>query len=328
MDLQEILDAAPANQLIRNTFIKADKLLNFYKNPVVSISGGADSDIMLDLVEKIRNGRPISYVFFDTGIEYSATKKHLDELEIEYGIKIIRAKAKIPVPAGCKKYGVPFLSKRVSMYIDRLQNHNFQWEDEPYEALVLKYPNCQSALKWWCNAWGDNSRFNIERNKLLKEFMLQNPPSFSISDKCCNGAKKETAKQIDKEFSCCIKFIGERRSEGGIRALRHHSCFDYNENDIVQSYRPLFFWTDQDKQEYKDWYHIKYSDCYEIYGMSRTGCAGCPFGSKFEDELSIISQYEPKLKQAVQNIFGESYEYTRAYKKFKEDKKAITKEGG
>lgn len=74
MNLTEVLDTAPDNQLIRNTFIKADKLLSFYKNPVVSISGGSDSDIMLDLVEKIRGNRPVSYVFFDTGIEYSATK--------------------------------------------------------------------------------------------------------------------------------------------------------------------------------------------------------------------------------------------------------------
>lgn len=241
MNLQEVLDAAPDNQLIRNTFIKADKLLRFYKNPVVSISGGSDSDIMLDLVEKIRGDRSISYVFYDTGIEYAATKRHLSELESKYGIIISRAKAKVPVPLGCKKYGVPFLSKRVSMCINRLQKYNFQWEDEPYETLVLKYPNCQSALKWWCNAWGENSRFNIEKNKLLKEFILQHPPTFSISDKCCNGAKKATAKQVEKEFDCCIKFIGERRAEGGIRALRHHSCFDYNENDIVQSYRPLFF---------------------------------------------------------------------------------------
>lgn len=94
MDLQEILDAAPANQLIRNTFIKADKLLNFYKNPVVSISGGADSDIMLDLVEKIRNGRPISYVFFDTGIEYSATKNIQMNQKLNTGLKSFAQKQK------------------------------------------------------------------------------------------------------------------------------------------------------------------------------------------------------------------------------------------
>ena len=75
---KEILEAAPDNQLIRNTMQKADLLLDSYKNPVCSVSGGSDSDIMLDLLERVRNGRPIHYVFFDTGIEYAATKKHLD----------------------------------------------------------------------------------------------------------------------------------------------------------------------------------------------------------------------------------------------------------
>lgn len=114
IDIQSVLANAPNNQLIRNTFIKANKLLSSYKNPVCSISGVSDSDIMLDLLEKIRGDRKIIYVFFDTGIEYAATKKHLDELERKYGIKIIREKAKIPVPAGCKKYGIPLISKDTS----------------------------------------------------------------------------------------------------------------------------------------------------------------------------------------------------------------------
>ena len=35
--------------------------------------------------------------------------------------------------------------------MQRLQRHNFQWEDEPFEVLYAKYPKCQSALQWWCN---------------------------------------------------------------------------------------------------------------------------------------------------------------------------------
>ena len=52
--------------------------------------------------------------------------------------------------------------------------------------------------------------------------------------------------------------------------------------------------------------------------MDRTGCAGCPFGRDFEKELEIIKKYEPQLYKAVTNIFGDSYEYTRKYRKFKE----------
>lgn len=50
--------------------------------------------------------------------------------------------------------------------------------------------------------------------------------------------------------------------------------------------------------------------------MKRTGCAGCPFGQRFEDELRVIEEYEPKLFNIVNNVFGESYDYMRRYKKF------------
>ena len=317
---KEILEAAPDNQLIRNTFIKADKLLDSYKNPICSVSGGSDSDTMLDLIEKVRNGRPVKYVFYDTGIEYEATKRHLKYLEEKYGIEIERLRAVKPVPLGCRDYGIPFMSKRNSMYISRLQKHGFKWEDEPFDELIKRYPKCQSALRWWCNEWGEKSSFNIDRNKALKAFMIQNPPDFPISDMCCEGAKKKTAKLIDQKYDCCLKIIGERRAEGGIRALRHHSCFDPVAEDSIPTYRPLFFWNDADKKQYKEHYGLVYSDCYEKWNMTRTGCAGCPFGSRFENELELIQQYEPRLYQAINNIFGKSYEYTRRYREFKNKK--------
>lgn len=50
--------------------------------------------------------------------------------------------------------------------------------------------------------------------------------------------------------------------------------------------------------------------------MKRTGCVGCPYGKDFEYELEVVKQYEPKLYKAVNNIFKDSYEYTRKYRQF------------
>lgn len=55
--------------------------------------------------------------------------------------------------------------------------------------------------------------------------------------------------------------------------------------------------------------------------MTRTGCAGCPFGSGFEDELELIINNEPKLYKAVAKIFHNSYEYTRRYREYKNSHK-------
>lgn len=166
-----------------------------YKNIMVSISGGADSDIMLDLIERIGHPKScVRYVFFNTGMEFRATLRHLDELEQTYGVKIERYRAKVPVPLGCKKYGIPFLSKQISQYIYRLQKHGFKWEDKPFEVLYEEYPRCKAALRWWCNLWGEHSKMNISNRPWLKEFMVQDPPDFLISDGCCSGAKKKLRK--------------------------------------------------------------------------------------------------------------------------------------
>lgn len=173
---EAVLNAAPENELIRNTMKKADLLLNSYKNPVCSVSGGSDSDVMLDLLERVRGNRKVTYVFFDTGIEYRATLRHLDELEAKYGIEIVRRKAKKPVPVGCKEYGVPFFSKEISQKISYLQAHGFQWENEPFEVLNERYTGCKAGLKWWTCEHGERSKFSINSKAGMKEFMLSTPP--------------------------------------------------------------------------------------------------------------------------------------------------------
>ena len=134
----------------------------------VSVSGGADSDLIVDMVTKIRPDA--RFVWFNTGLEYEATKRHLGYLENRYGIKIERVRANYPVPLAVKKFGYPFLAKMVSEYISRLQRHNFDWSDRPYEELVLEYPKCKSALKWWCNEKGENSRFKIDDGSISRSF--------------------------------------------------------------------------------------------------------------------------------------------------------------
>ena len=314
-DLIKELDNAP-NAIIADSFVITNSKLRHYENICVSISGGADSDIMLDMATKFAEDKNIKYVFFDTGLEYKATKEHLQYLEEKYGIQIERVKAVKPIPLACRQYGQPFISKRVSNMIKRLQSNNFQWEDEDFETLYKKYPKCKVALKWWCNEWGNKSQFNIANNKWLKEFMVANPPTdIAISDDCCDWAKKKPAYMYKKEHGITLSLVGVRKAEGGARATRYKSCFS---DDIkgVAEYRPVFWYTNDDKEAYEDTYNITHSKCYNCYGLKRTGCAGCPFGRDFEQELEVIKKHEPKLYRAVNNIFGKSYEYTRKYKEF------------
>lgn len=315
--LDSLLQNCPKNEIIGNNLIKAWKIINDpkYKKIVCSISGGSDSDVMLDIVWKCDKDNKVDYVWFDTGLEYQATKDHLKYLEKKYGIKIIPYKAIKPIPLSCREYGQPFLSKQVSEFIKRLQQHNFKWEDRPFEELYKEYPNCKSALEWWCSVKGEGSKFNIGQNKWLKEFMIQNPPDFDISNVCCDYAKKKVSHKLITEYKYDLLIVGIRKAEGGSRRYAYKNCFDDNDTEC-DNYRPLFWYKNIDKKDYNESFGVEFSKCYTEYGLKRTGCAGCPFGRNFEEELKVIQQYEPKLYKAVNNIFGDSYEYTKKYKEF------------
>ena len=291
---------------------------------LVSISGGADSDVMLDFIYRQKKEKDfdceIHYVFFDTGIELQATKEHLDYLEKKYNIKIERVRAKVPVPLGCIKYGIPFLSKDVSSKINSLQNNNFDFANDgnkTFEYLIAKYPNCKASIKWWCNK--KPKGFGINANFLLKQFMIEYPPTFKISSRCCEGAKKTPSHEYENAGNFNVKCLGLRKAEGGIRSTKIKNCF--TDKGKIKEYRPIFWFSDKDKKEYETFYNVVHSRCYTEYGFKRTGCCGCPFNSKFDEDLEKIKDKEPLLYQAVNNIFGASYEYTRRYREFKKLKK-------
>ena len=322
-EFEKVLDASPTF-LVQDAFIKGGSVIGSgaYKKISISVSGGWDSDVVVDFISRIPHDKDsVCYVFFDTGMEFQATKEHLDFLEKKYGITIQREKAVVPVPLGVRRYGYPFLAKQVSEYIDRLQRHGFKWEDRPFNELYAEYPRCKSALRWWCNEWGEGSKMNISRWAYLKEFMVANPPTFAISPRCCDGAKKKTAKKFQNANDANLVVQGVRRAEGGVRSVSIKSCFTQTDAG-VDTYRPIFWFKDDDKKAYCDTFGVTPSKCYTQYGLSRTGCACCPFGSNFETELAVAEKYEPKLYKAAIKVFGASYEYTRAYRQFKEENAA------
>jgi 3'-phosphoadenosine 5'-phosphosulfate sulfotransferase (PAPS reductase)/FAD synthetase len=316
--IETLVETAP-NIEILNSFLVTNKKIENCIKAICSISGGSDSDIVLDICVKLDTEKKVIYVFFDTGLETQATKKHLKYLENKYGIEIKIEKAVKPIPICCRQYGVPFLSKMVSEWVSRLQRHNFKWEDKPFEELLSEYPKCKAALKWWCNEWGENSKNNIARNIWLKEFLIEHPPTFKISNKCCHYAKKMVAKRFKDKGGFDLSIQGVRKAEGGARSSAYKNCFTPASDNSIDEYRPIFWYKQQTKKEYEQQYNIKHSDCYEVWGLPRTGCSGCPYARDFEYELEALEKYEPKLYKAVNKVFGESYEYTRKYNAFKAD---------
>ena len=90
--LSHYIDLGVRNETIRDNIVIAWNKINSpaYKNIACSISGGSDSDVMLDIIYNCDKDKKVHYIWFDTGLEYGATKKHLLYLENKYGIKIER----------------------------------------------------------------------------------------------------------------------------------------------------------------------------------------------------------------------------------------------
>jgi len=319
-----INEDVPKNHNIQKYMMVTRNKLREYGRIAVSVSGGSDSDHMIDMIELVKpyeDCGEIRYVFYDTGLEFDSTLRHLSYVEQKYGITIERIKPKKSIPVACREHGVPFISKDVSEMIYRLQRHGFDWLDLPENATTEKYGRCKSALDWYfCRrppSASGKTKFDISRYKLLREFIMANPPAFQISERCCDFAKKNVSKEFNKAFNPDLKIIGMRQAEGGRRAGSVRNCFTPASASTVANYRPLWFWTDEEKRIYKEWRGMRYSDCYEIWGFTRGGCVGCPCNSKALQELQTAEQYEPNKVKAAYAVFGKSYEYRAAYNDFK-----------
>lgn len=315
-----------------------EKRLMEHPNALCSYSGGSDSDIMIDIIERARTGLDlpsVKYVFFNTGLEMKAIKDHVKATAQKYGVEIEEARPKINIIMASRTYGIPFISKIVSERVGEWQKKAFPLEivDEFNSAndkgakikeLMERYPKQSQALKFFCNCntYGriyTNSQLSISSSKYLFDFIKECPPDFQMSKKCCDYCKKAIAHRVQKGYSMII--TGERQAEGGLRTITKPKgttmCFSETASGKYRL-KPLYYVTNADKAWYKDYYGIRYSDAYEVYGLTRTGCCGCPISYKAVEDLEKIRPYEPNVVKAAWNIFGNSYEYRAKYNAYKE----------
>lgn len=313
------------------------KHLTEHPNASCAYSGGSDSDIMIDLIERTRklfSLPPINYAFFNTGLEMKATKDHVKATAEKYGVEITEYRPKVNIVQATRQHGVPFVSKIMSMGLSEWQKKGVplsiadeydQAEDKIAKRAELKarYPKCESVINFLCccNSKGEprpNIQLVINSSRYMRDFIGECPPDFKISAKCCDYCKKQLAHRVQKSYDMII--TGERRDEGGMRSVPRKDntalCFTEN-SDGQYRFRPLYYVSDADKAWYKDYYGIRYSDAYEVYGLTRTGCCGCPISYKAVEDLEKIRPYEPQVVKAAWNIFGKSYEYRQKYNAYK-----------
>lgn len=320
--------------------------LKEHPKAICSYSGGADSDILIDLIEQTRTIfrlPPVKYVFFNMGLEMQATKNHVAEIAEKYGVEIEEVRPKINIVQASRKYGIPFISKIMSYQLEEWQKKGVPMsiadeyadaEDKAAKRAELKerYPKCESLINFicCCNGKGEprpNIQLVINSSRYMRDFITENPPDFRISAQCCDYCKKAAAHKAQKDFDMVI--TGERRDEGGMRSVPRKDnttmCFTET-GDGKFRLRPLFYVSDGDKDWYKQEHGLRYSDAYEVYGLKRTGCCGCPISYRAVDDLELIGKYEPNVAKAAWNIFGASYRYRQKYVAYKAERDRREKE--
>lgn len=321
--------------------------LREHPNAICSYSGGSDSDILMDLIETARKIVPslpkVKYVFFNTGLEMKAIKDHVKAQAEKYGVEIEEARPEVNIVMATRKYGVPFVSKIMSGGLEEWQKKGVpmsiadeyeQADDKKAKRQELRerYPKCESLINFicCCNKGGEprpNIQLVINSSKYMRDFVTEHPPTFQISAKCCDYCKKQIAHNVQKNYDMII--TGERRDEGGMRSVPRQDnttlCFTETASGQYRL-RPLYYVSDKDKAWYKERFGIRYSDAYEVYGLTRTGCCGCPISYKAVEDLEKIGKYEPNVVKAAWNIFGDSYRYRQQYNEYKAQRFIMDKE--
>lgn len=322
--------------------------LREHPNAICSYSGGSDSDLLIDLIERVRKVhrlKPVHYAFFNTGLEMRATRDHVKATADRYGVEIKTHRPKVNIVQATRRYGIPFVSKIMSGGLSEWQKKQIPLsiadeyataEDKAQKRKELRerFPKCESLINFicCCNAAGEprpDIQLVINSSPYMRDFIAEHPPDFKISADCCTYCKKNLAHAIQKPFEMII--TGERRDEGGMRSVPRQDntslCFTETASGQYRL-RPLYYVSDSDKAWYKQYYNLRYSDAYEVYGLTRTGCCGCAISYKAIEDLKLIQPYEPNLVKAAWNVFGPSYLYRQKYNEYKEKRRREERQPG
>lgn len=155
--------------------IVAKRLIE-HPNAICSYSGGSDSDVLIDVIERVRKMfpkiKPVRYVFFNTGLEMKAIRNHVKETSEKYGVQIDEIRPKVNIVQAVRKCGIPFISKITSTRLGIWQKRDIplsiiqeydEAEDQPakYNELKERYPKSAAAIAYLCSCTGGGSPYRI-----------------------------------------------------------------------------------------------------------------------------------------------------------------------
>lgn len=261
-------------------------------NGYMSFSGGKDSTALHYLLDEALPGNTIPRVFINTGIEYGAIVEFVNKIaNSDNRIHIIKPSRNIV--ATLQKYGYPFKSKDHSKVLNTYQNSGTL-------PSVISYLDPTRISKYGCP------------KKLLSQFTPEY--KLKVSDACCRALKKQPIQKWSRENNRPIAITGIRASEGGARS-RHSNCLSFGgkDNKSPKKFHPLLPVTDDLLEWFIDTRGFELCKLYYApFNFERTGCKGCPFNIKLQNQLDVMSSLLPNERKQCERIWEPVYkEYRR-----------------
>jgi 3'-phosphoadenosine 5'-phosphosulfate sulfotransferase (PAPS reductase)/FAD synthetase len=279
---------------------------NFY----LSYSGGKDSTVLSALIDMALPNNKIPRVYANTGIEYRLILDFVErERERQHNWELVILKPSKPIKPMLEEVGYPFKSKVHSMLVGIYQRSGLTEGVTNYLGTTTPKSGIRKFSEHICP--------KILRYQFTDEFKLK------LSKKCCDELKKKPLHKWQKENNKPFAIIGIMASEGGERMSAH--CLRFK-NEKFSAFQPLVPVT----KEWEDWfiekYNIEISDIYKPpYNFLRTGCKGCPFALKLQDELDVLEKFFPAERKQCEFIWQPVYEeYRRLGYRLRKGGKQVT----
>lgn len=286
--------------LLQDRIQKIQQIVTEYgrKNFSISYSGGKDSNVLSVLVDLALPGNKIPRVFVDTGIELNAVRDFVKQkCEEDSRFQII--KPAVPIKQMLNTVGYPFKSKAHSQQLERYQRHNGDFENNAMESVK----NYIGQGKTW-------SRQKMCPKMLMYQFTPEFSQTLKVSPKCCDRLKKDPLHLWQRMNCRPYSMIGLTLDEGGQRESAQCLVFKYGK---LKAFQPLV----AVNKDWENWFIDKYdiklpAVYYPPYNFERTGCKGCPFNIKLQDNLDALEKYSPAERKQCEAIWKPVYdEYRR-----------------
>lgn len=266
---------------------------NFY----ISYSGGKDSTVLSDLIDRAIPNNNIPRVYSDTGIEYKMIRQFV-MAKCKQDNRFLMIQPGVPIKKMLEEVGYPFKSKEHSLYVACYQNIGME------SKTVNRYLHPSENRK----------RYKCPK---MLEYQFTDDFKLKISNKCCFELKKKPLDRWCKENHKPYTITGMRASEGGTR--KNANCLAFAHSKL-KKFHPLIVINDEWMEWYIDKFNIEICDIYKApYNFTRTGCKGCPYNLNLQEDLEIMREFFPNEAKQCEIIWKPIYdEYRRLGYRLKE----------